>query len=263
MSTSKSFIGGAICALSALCGTALASETDDLARAAQNPIAAMISVPLQWNTYFDTGPQKKPLHVLNVQPVVPFKLNQDWNLITRTILPLMSMPAFADQQPRENGLGDMQLSLFLSPAKPLDSGWIVGAGVITQFNTHTDARLATGGNGLGPTVVALRSGGPWTYGALLNNVWSDGNNFLAQPFVNYNLPDHPGTYIVSAPIITANWEATSSQRWTVPLGLGIEQITRFGALPVNLQLSAYYNVERPDFTSPWMMRAQLQFLFPK
>ena len=124
---------------------------------------------------------------------------------------------------------------------------------------------------MGPTFVALNLGKTWVYGALINNVWSvaedDGrskvNQMLLQPFINYNFPNSPGRYLTFGPIITANWKADSGQRWTVPLGLGIGQIMRFGKQPVNLQASAYYNVERPDNAATWQMRLQLQFLFPK
>jgi len=119
--------------------------------------------------------------------------------------------------------------------------------------------------------VALHLGKTWVYGALINNVWSvstddgrrDVNQMLLQPFVNYNFPDAPGRYLSLSPVITADWEADSDQRWTVPLGLGIGQILKIGAQPVNLQAAAYYNVERPDIAARWQMRLQMQLLFPK
>jgi hypothetical protein len=147
----------------------------------------------------------------------------------------------------------------------------VGAGVIAQLDSATNDRLGQGAWGLGPTAVALHLGKTWVYGALINNVWSvsadkgrpDVNQMLLQPFVNYNFPDHPGRYLSFSPVITANWEAESGQRWLVPLGIGIGQIMKFGRQPVNLQAGAYYNVERPDDASRWQVRLQVQFLFPK
>lgn len=243
----------------------------DLAKAAQNPIAAMISVPFQNNTNFNVGPDDKTQNILNIQPVIPVDLNAEWNLVTRTIIPVISQPALSAAQDRTNGLGDIQFSAFFSPKATTASGWIWGAGVIAQLDTATDDVLGAGKWGLGPTAVALKMDGPWVYGGLLNNVWSvagdddrdDVNAMLFQPFVNYNFPDAPGRYLTFAPVITANWEADSDDRWTVPLGMGIGQITRWGKQPVNLQASAYYNVEKPDNAADWQLRLQVQFLFPR
>jgi hypothetical protein len=246
------------------------SDAAGLAQAAQNPIAAMISVPFQYNLNFDTGPLGKTQHLLNIQPVYPINLNSDWNLITRTIVPLISQPAFAAGQDREFGLGDLQFSAFLSP-KAAVGGWVWGMGAIAQLNTATDDRLGQGVWGLGPAAVAMHLGKTWTYGALFNNVWSvsedtnrpDVNQMLIQPFINYNFPEYPGRFLSFSPIITANWEADSGQRWTVPLGLSIGQIMKIGQQPVSLLAGAYYNVERPDFASQWQVRLQMQLLFPK
>jgi hypothetical protein len=251
---------------------ALAEDSaSDLARAAQNPIAAMISVPFQNNTNFGVGPLDKHQNILNIQPVIPFDLNAEWNLVTRTIVPIISQPAFAAGQDRTGGIGDVQFSAFFSPKAQTESGWIWGAGLIAQLDTATDDALGADKWGLGPTAVALKMQGPWVYGGLINNVWSiagdddrpDINNLLIQPFVNYNFPDKPGRYLTFAPVITANWEADSDDRWTVPLGLGIGQITKWGEQPVNLQASAYYNLETPRNGPDWQLRLQAQFLFPK
>ena len=242
----------------------------ELAKAAQNPIADMISLPFQNNTNFDVGPLKKTQNILNIQPVYPVNLNPEWNLITRTIVPVISQPPFTASQDRTNGIGDIQFSAFFSP-RQATGGWVWGVGPIVQLNTATDDRLGQGVWGVGPTAVALNIGKTWVYGALVNNVWSvekdanrpSVNQMLVQPFVNYNFADAPGRYLTFAPIITANWEADSGQQWTVPLGGGIGQIMRWGRQPVNLQAAAYYNVERPDFAARWQLRLQLQFLFPK
>jgi len=251
-------------------GTATAQDAEDLAKAAQNPISDLISLPFQLNTNFDVGPLNETQYVLNIQPVYPIQLNDDWNLITRTILPVISQPAFAQGQSRETGIGDIQFSAFFSPKKATSGGWIWGAGPILQLNTASDDRLGQGAWGLGPAVVALKISGPWVFGGLLNNVWSvsedtgraDVNQLLFQPFINFNFADHPGRYLTFAPIITANWEA-STDKWLVPLGLGIGQITKFGKQPVNLQASFYYNVERPDQAPKYQLRLQIQLMFPK
>ena len=243
----------------------------DLAKAAQNPIAAMISLPFQNNTNFNIGPQEGTQNILNIQPVWPVDLNPKWNLITRTILPVISQPEFVSGQGRTNGIGDIQFSAFFSPKEPTEAGWIWGAGLIAQLDTASDDKLGAGKWGLGPTAVALKVDDQWVYGGLINNVWSvagdddraDINIMLIQPFVNYNFPDKPGRYLTFAPIMTADWEADSGDQWTVPLGGGIGQIMKWGKQPVNLQASAYYNVVTPDNGADWQLRLQAQLLFPK
>ena len=244
-------------------------SAEELAKLAQNPVGNLVSVPFQNNTNLNFGPQKGTQNVLNIQPVIPISVNDEWNVITRTILPVISMPSLYPGDDRTNGLGDTVLTAFLSPAKP--GHWIWGAGPVMQIPTNTDNQLGNKNWGLGPSVVVLHleKGDPWVYGALVNNIWSlsdsrqggSYNNGLIQPFVNYNFDG--GFYITSAPIITVNWKAESSQRWTVPVGGGVGKIFHLGKLPVNTQLSAYYNVVTPDDGPNWQIRAQVQFMFPK
>ncbi len=244
-------------------------SAEELAKLAQNPVGNLVSVPFQNNTNLNFGPQKGTQNVLNIQPVIPISVNDEWNVITRTILPVISMPSLYPGDDRTNGLGDTVLTAFLSPAKPRH--WIWGAGPVLQIPTNTDSELGNKNWGLGPSVVVLRleKGNPWVYGALVNNIWSlsdsgtggSYNNGLIQPFVNYNFDG--GFYLTSAPIITANWKAESSQRWTVPVGGGVGKIFHLGKLPVNTQLSAYYNVVTPDDGPNWQIRAQVQLMFPK
>jgi len=240
---------------------------EELAKAAQNPVADMISLPLQNNTNFNFGPEKKTQNILNIQPVWPFSLTEEWNLITRTIVPVISQPGLSPGDDRENGLGDTTFTAFLSPAK--SGKWIWGAGPVLLLPTATDDKLGADKWGAGPSAVALTSDGPWLYGALVSHLWSvaggndrdDVNQSLVQPFVNYNLPD--GWYLVSSPIITANWEVDSGGTWTVPVGGGFGKIFRVGRQPVNAQIQAFYNVETPDYGADWTLRMQLQLLFPK
>jgi len=244
---------------------------EELAKLAQNPIANLISVPFQNNTNFNYGPEAGTQNVLNVQPVIPFSINADWDLVTRTIVPLIWQPELVPNQAMEFGLGDIQLSGFLGPSQPGPGGLLWGAGAIVQIPTNSDERLGNKNWGLGPTAVVLKleQGNPWVYGALVNNVWSltsderggAYNNFLLQPFVNYNLPG--GTYIASSPIVTANWRAESGQKWIVPLGLGVGHIFHLGKLPLNAQIAGYYNIVSPDDGPDWQLRAQIQFMFPK
>ena len=245
-----------------------AMSADELAKAAQNPIANMVSVPFQNNTNLNFGPLKRNQNILNIQPVIPFELSKDWNLITRTIVPVISQPALLPGESRTDGIGASQLSMFLSPSNAEGTVW--GVGAIAQLGTATDSELGSNRWGLGPTFVVLRleKGSPWVYGFLVNNVWSVSssggdsyNNFLLQPFLNYNFKG--GTYLTTSPIVTANWKADGDDRWTVPLGGGIGHIFHIGRLPVNAQIGAYYNVVRPDFGPNWQLRAQVQLMFPK
>jgi hypothetical protein len=264
-------LGAALFAAALLAAMPAAAElsAEELAKIAQNPVGNLISVPFQNNTNLNFGPEKGTQNILNIQPVIPFDIDKDWNIITRTILPVISMPALAPGDDRTNGIGDLQLSAFLSPANPGE--WIWGIGAIAQMPTNSNAELGNKNWGLGPTFVVLHldKGDPWVYGVLVNNVWSLSsdkqggayNNGLIQPFLNYNFEG--GLYLTSGPILTVDWKADSNQRWTVPLGGGVGKIFHLGKLPVNTQVSAYYNVVRPDTGANWQIRAQVQLMFPK
>ena len=246
-----------------------AMSAEELAKLAQNPVGNLISVPFQNNTNFNYGPQSDTQNILNIQPVIPISVSPEWNIITRTIVPVISQPALTPASERKDGVGDTVFTAFLSPAKP--GAWIWGAGPVVQLPTNSNAVLGNKNWGAGASVVVLHmdKGSPWVYGVLVNNIWSltnnkqggSYNNALIQPFLNYNLPG--GAYLTTSPVITANWKADGSERWTVPLGGGIGKIFHLGRLPVNTQISAYYNVVRPDYQANWQLRLQAQFMFPK
>jgi hypothetical protein len=250
---------------------AAALSDEELAKLAQNPVGNLISVPFQNNANLNYGPSKQTQDILNIQPVIPIDFSPDWNIITRTIIPVISQPAIFPGQARVYGIGPTQFSAFLSPADP-KNGLVWGVGTITQIPTETQLELGSDRWGAGPTFVILHlaHGNPWVYGVLVNNVWSftngpggSYNSFLAQPFVNYNFESHEGTYLTSAPIMTANWQAKGRDVWTVPVGGGIGHIFHAGRLPINSQISAYYNAATPQFGPNWQIRAQVQFMFPK
>ena len=264
---------GSIAALAATLVTmpALRAEMtpEELAKLAQNPVGNLISVPFQYNGNLNFGPEKGTQSILNIQPVIPISVDKDWNIITRTILPVIWNPTLGPDTPGKDGTGDTVFTAFLSPANP--GKWIWGVGPIVQAPTHSNNKLGNDNWGLGPSFVVLHlaHGDPWVYGVLVNNIWSvtsnktggSYNNGLIQPFVNYNFEG--GLYLTSAPILTVEWKADSGNRWTVPLGGGVGKTFHFGKLPVNSQLSAYYNVVRPDFGANWQIRAQVQLMFPK
>ena len=251
-------------------------KTSALAAAAQNPVADMISVPFQNNSYFGIGPNRQTANVLNIQPVIPFTVGR-WNIITRTILPIVYLPAPIESgipgipqnlpSGATNGFGDMNFTAFLSPKNPGKIIW--GIGPSLGLNTSTSDFIGTGKWTAGPSLVLLAQPKPWTAGLLVRNLWSFAgnagrepvNSFMFQYFLNYNLPG--GWYLTSSPVITANWNAPSDERWTVPLGGGIGKILRVGRMPVNLQVQGFGNVVAPEDAPAWSLRFQVQLLFPK
>jgi hypothetical protein len=243
------------------------SETE-LAKKTQNPVADLISVPFQNNFNFGTGPEDRTVWVVNVQPVIPYRLTESWNLISRIIMPIVNQPSLAPGVDHAFGLGDINPTFFLSPSKSTRPIW--GVGPTFTLPTATDSQLGSGRWSAGPAGVALFMQGPWVVGALMNNQWSFAgwgdtkvNAMLIQPFLNYNLPR--GWYLSSAPIMTSNWVADPPDRWVVPVGGGGGKLWRVGkvGLPVNTQLAAFYNAIRPDLSADWQLRVQIQLLFPK
>jgi hypothetical protein len=257
-------LGLALLGVVAPSGAAELSE-EELAKKTQNPVASLISIPFQNNTSYKFGPRERTQNVMNIQPVIPISINEDWNLITRTILPVVSQPSFVRGQDRQNGVGDTTLTLFASPVKPVGGEVIVGGGPVLNIPTASDDRLGADLWGLGLSAVALTMQGPVVTGALISQTWNlegdDFSRFLLQPFLNYNLPG--GWYLASGPILTADFEARHDA-WTVPVGGGFGKVHRFGKLPpVNLSFQAFYNAEKPQDGADWSTRLQLQLLFPK
>jgi hypothetical protein len=255
---------------------AAAVNTDALRNAAQNPVASLISVPVQENWNFGIQPGNRTQNVLNVQPVIPLSLGKKWNLITRWITPIIYQPIPVPQPPGPPaqqtgvyGLGDLNPSFFLSPKK---SKVIWGIGPTFVFPTATNTTfLGQGKFSIGPTVVVLVQPTHWTIGFLANNYWSVAghsdldkpavNQFLLQWFANYNMKK--GWYLTTGPIITANWRASSGNVWVVPFGGGVGRIMKLGFQPVNITAQFYGNAVHPPGASPWTMKMQIAFLFPK
>lgn len=242
-------------------------STASLQKATQNPVSDLISVPFQNNGAYDIGPFSRVQNVLLIQPVIPVHLTKDWNLINRIIQPIVWQPFPNLPTGGEFGFGDMNPTFFLSPAKPKKLIW--GVGPTFVIPTATNTILGQGKLSVGPSLVLLVQPHPWTIGVLTNNVWSVAgsgsrpsvNQFLLQYFINYNLKK--GWYIDIAPIITANWKATSGNVWTVPVGGGIGRIAKVGFQPMSFALEFYGNAVHPAGASPWGMRIQISLLFPK
>jgi hypothetical protein len=265
------FIVGVIICM-AFAGSAPAQDGDqqqntmELQKTAQNPVANMPSLPIQNNMNFNTGSNDVTQNILNVQPVIPIHLNDDWNLITRTIVPIINQPSLSPGSDSSTGIGDINPQFFFSPAKPGSLIW--GAGPAFLIPSATNDVLGSDKWCAGPAAVVLKMDGPWVYGAVGSYLASTGGAgpssvslVTVQPLVNYNMSE--GWYLTSSPIITGNLMADSAQRWTVPLGGGLGRVFHMGKMPVNMQLAAYGNAIKPDNGPDWQLRFQIQFLFPK
>jgi len=239
---------------------------EDLAKQSQNPVGDIISVPFENNTSFGVGQEDAVVNTLNLKPVYPVNIGK-MNLINRFILPVTYQEERTAGEGSEFGLGNFTYQAFLSPAQP--SGVIWGVGPAFVFPTNTNDRLGADKWSAGPAFVALAKPGPWLVGGLVQNIWSyagdddapDVNFFSFQYFINYNFKS--GWYLSSTPTITADWEADSSDCWTVPVGGGIGKLVRFDKLPVDIKAQAFWYAEKPDGAADWTLQLQFKLLFPK
>jgi hypothetical protein len=245
----------------------VAAQDSDLAKKLSNPVASLVSVPFQFNYDSGYGPFDGSRAVLNVQPVIPISINDDWNVISRTIMPVIWQNDVAGDSGSQFGLGDITQSFFFSPKEAGPGGIIWGAGPVFLLPTATDTTLGSGKWGLGPTVVMLKQEEAWTYGALANHIWSvagqsdrpDISSTFLQPFISYTTQD--------AWTFTLNTESTydwNGDQWSVPINFSIAKLVKFGEQPVSLQVGARYWAEAPENgPNGWGFRAGLTFLFPK
>jgi hypothetical protein len=240
----------------------------NLAQQLSNPVAALISVPLQFNYDQDVGPSNDGRrYLLNIQPVVPFSLTPEWNLISRTIVPVIDQKDAVPGGGSQSGLGDIVQSLFFSPAKPSARGLIYGVGPAFLLPTASDSRLGTEQWAVGPTGVVLRQQGPWTVGVLANHLWSvagdndraDVNASFIQPFVTYITPTRT-TFAINTES-TYNWE---DNQWTVPLNFSVSQLLKVGGQLVQVGVGARYWAEGSELAPEgWGMRFTTTLLFPR
>jgi hypothetical protein len=262
--------------------SAEAAEADKLAKQLANPIASLISVPFQANEDWGYGPTGNGYKfTLNIQPVIPLSISKDWNLIIRTILPIVSqhdlfyfanLPKDSPLQPQnrsQDGLSDTTQSFFLSPKKPGPFGLIWGLGPAFLYPTGTQDLLGSGTFSIGPTLVLLEQTGPWTVGALMNQLWSvlieehrsSVSQMFVQPFIAYTTKTHT-TFTIDTES-TANWNATSADgKWTVPLIFQISQILKIGRQPISIQIGGKYYADTPRYGPNWGVRFNFTLLYP-
>lgn len=252
-------------AIALIDGSAVAQDTDELARQLSNPIASLTSVPFQGNFDFGGGADGDGFaFTLNVQPVVPISLNENWVLISRTIVPLAYRDFIPAPSNSVSGIGDITQSFFFSP-KASRNGVTWGVGPVFLLPTATDSRLGSGKFGIGPTGVILKQDGPWTYGALANHIWSvagdddrpDVNATYFQPFGSYGLGQ--GQTISFSVDSSYDWE---TEQWNLPVNVGYSKVFKAGAQLMSFQIGARYFIDPPAGGSEWGIRTGVTLLFP-
>ncbi|MFV0456558.1 MAG: transporter [Pseudomonas sp.] len=248
-------------------GIVAAKNKEELAKKLTNPVASLISVPFQYNYDENIGPNDDgERHTLNIQPVLPFSLNDDWNLISRTILPVIDQTNIAPGSGNQTGTGDIVQSLFFSPKEPTAGGWILGAGPVFLLPTGSEDELTADRWGVGPTAVALRQNGPWTYGALFNHIFdvtgdndrADVNSTFLQPFLAYTTPEAI-TFALNTEA-TYDWEGNEG---SVPIHFQVNKVTDIGRQTVSLGGGLRYWAQSTD-NGPegWGFRLQMVLLYP-
>jgi hypothetical protein len=255
--------------------TALATQSqmtnNDLSKESDNPVSRMITLPLRYQADFLDGPYHATKDTFELdQAILPFRLNDDWTLITRTKFPAYSQPPKKLGESWASGLGNGYTTFFLSPAR--GEGFYWGAGPVLYYPSATNTTLGVNKWGSGPSVAFFRKSNdtPWVFGAVVNNIWSFGgppqgsdraNSLLINPFISYHFGD--GWSIGSSPNITADWLSKTGQVWTIPVGGGIAKTFRLGGQPVKLAVDSYYNAVRPQAgNETWLLQLTLTFLFP-
>jgi hypothetical protein len=268
----------------AYAANASAGDDKDLAKASQNPLGNVIGLPFENNYYTDTGPTEKVVNSLLIKPVVPMRISDNLNLISRAVIPITYIegqdtatvgspdtdlgpiqvfPGTTD----DFGLGNISYTAFFSPSKPGKLIW--GVGPMVELPTNSDDSLGSDTWSAGGSVVLLTMPGNWVVGLLASNIWDvassgdqpDINRFNFQPIVNYNL--QKGWYLSSTPVLTANWEAESGEKWSIPVGGGVGRLMRFGDQPVDFKFAAYKYTETPEFGPNWDIQLTVKFLLPK
>lgn len=244
-------------------------SVETLQKEVQNPVAHLINIQFPNNTNFPIGDFGRTLNVFNIQPVIPFRISENWNLITRTVLPVVNLPDITRSKGGTKGLSDLNPTIFLSPDSPGKLIWGIGPAFILPTATHE--ALGGGKWSAGPSVAVLVQPEKWTLGVLLSNVWSfagkpnrsNVNSLSLEYLINRDF--EKGWYFTSAPTITSDWELSSTERWIVPVGPGMGRVFKISGQSVSAAVSAYYNIIHPEhFSYPkWQIAAEFDLLFPE
>lgn len=243
-----------------------AGDDAELAKKLSNPISDLVSVPFQFNWEQNVGPDQQTRFVLNVQPVIPFSLTPKWNMITRVIVPFVSQPPLFEGGTAASGVSDILTSFFFSPRTGSSFTW--GAGPVISLPSTAEPTLGTEKWSAGPTVVALKQTGPWTYGALWNQVWSfsgnskreDVNQMFVQPFLAYTTKKALTLTVQSES--TGNFKADEKQ-WTVPINFVVSKVSSFGTFPASYQIGFGAFAAHPETGPSWKIRGAIVLLLPK
>jgi hypothetical protein len=242
-----------------------AGGATELAKELSNPVASLVSIPFQLNWDEGLGPDEQGRRFLmNFQPVMPFKLNDDWNLIARVIVPVLAQPVLFEGGQPTSGLGDLLVSGFISPSR---GGLTWGVGPVIGLPVSSDPALGSGRYTLGPTAVVLKQAGPWTVGALVNHLWSVGgdpgrkdvNQTFLQPFLAWG---RSGWTLSINAESAANWEAEDGQEWTVPINVMVSKVVALGKRPISIQVGPRFYAQQPEGGPKWGFRAALTLIFP-
>lgn len=238
----------------------------EIAKKLNDPTASLISLPFQNNFDWGAGPDGDGFqYKLNVQPVIPINLDDDWKIIWRTILPFITQEDVIGHT-SQIGLGDLNTTIWLSPQKKREGQPTIGIGPILQFPTATDDLLGSEKWAIGPSVIFLRQSEGWTAGVLANHLWSvageedrqDLSVTFLQPFLSYTTPKHTTFGINSES--GYDWE---HEQWTIPINVFITQLVKIGGMPVSFQLGARYYAEVPEQGPEWGLRFSVTLVFPE
>jgi hypothetical protein len=262
-SSLRVLVVGVTLVLVAVCASATSAQEAGgaLSQQKHNPLADSIILPATLGLGFGIGPGRDVESTVNFQPRIPFKLTDDWRVVTRSNVSILHVPGPDDT----TALGDVDVSLFLTPSKT--APWVWGVGPIVQFPTATDPELGTEKWSAGPTAALLYVDGPWVNGILVSHLWSFAGRSsredvsLTQIEVQVSYTFASDWYIQTSPTISHDWKAPSGQDWVIPIGIDVGRTFTIGGQGMSLQIGAYYNVKKPAAAADWVLETQFTLIY--